>query len=117
LAELFHPDDRETIAASVARGFADMGATQSWELRKRRRDDTVMWVAGWARAVSGPDGQPELLVVCEDITTRKRAEQALRDSEERLVQAQKQEALGRLAGGIAHDFGNLLTVVLGHCDA
>jgi two-component system cell cycle sensor histidine kinase/response regulator CckA len=41
----------------------------------------------------------------------------LRESEGRLLQAQKQEALGRLAGGIAHDFSNLLTVVLGHCDA
>lgn len=77
----------------------------------------LMWVAEWARAVPGPAGDAELLVVCEDVTARKRAEQALRQSEALLLQAQKQEALGRLAGGIAHDFGNLLTVVLGHCDA
>jgi signal transduction histidine kinase len=44
-----------------------------------------------------------------------RAEEALRRSEERLRQAQKMEALGRLAAGIAHDFGNILTGVLGYC--
>jgi signal transduction histidine kinase len=65
----------------------------------------------------GPDGSTRhVLTVARDITARKRAEDARREFEARLAQSRKMEALGQLAGGVAHDFNNILAGILGFAD-
>ncbi|WP_396207754.1 ATP-binding protein [Gemmatimonas sp.] len=61
-------------------------------------------------------GRASWLSVGIDVTARRQAERALARSEEQLRQSQKMEAIGTFAGGISHDFNNLLTGMLGYCD-
>ena len=61
-------------------------------------------------------GRRFFTITLRDISDRKRVEQALAESQDRLQQSQSMAVIGQLAGGVAHDFNNLLTVIAGHAE-
>ncbi len=96
-------------AAFLAR-LREHGVLTNYEWPMRRKDGNEIWVLENTTLVARVEGQPELLEgSIFDISKRKQAEQALR-------RAGQYEAIGRLAGGVANDFNNILEIVLGQSE-
>ena len=102
----FNPEELDRLIEDYRR----TGSLNGVEVQWKAKDGHVIVVRLSGRPVSGVE-QPaeELEIIAEDITDRRQLEEQFR-------QAQKMEAVGRLAGGVAHDFNNLLMVINGYTE-
>jgi len=105
------PEDRERILEEIFR----TGAVKDCEARLKRRDGSILTISTNSHLYYDQNGQVAGVEgFFHDITDRKKAEEEKRKLETQLYHAQKMEAIGALAGGVAHDFNNVLMGMQGY---
>ncbi len=87
------------------------------EYRWVHADGKVVWTLGEVIPIIGDDGKATMFIgTLTDITARKQAEIEKEELKAQLIQSQKLESLGRLAGGVAHDYNNMLSAIMGYAE-
>ena len=116
LAGLIDPADRDRVLGSLRQCLAE-GMEHHVDYRIKRPDGQQRWIECRGRPVIDYERQiVKLRGFVQDITERKAAERRQARLQQELQQSHKMEALGQLAGGVAHDFNNILGIMLGHAE-
>ena len=112
----FHPDFHEQVKARVKTLNEDRKPVKElFEQKYLRMDGSSVWVETTGQPIVY-HGENGALVFVRDISARKAAEKERKRLESQLIQAQKMESVGRLAGGVAHDYNNMLSVIIGYAE-
>jgi PAS domain S-box-containing protein len=91
--------------------------SRTLELEQYCKDGTTVWTEAAMRLIHDNEGRPvSVLGVTRNISERKQAEKERRKLEAQLQQAYKMEAIGTLTGGVAHDFNNILSIIIGNTE-
>jgi PAS domain S-box-containing protein len=119
---LFHEDDRSGVAEQMQLCIKNPDQVYQWQFRKIRKDGCPVWVDELARAVHGLNGSFNILIVCQDITLRKQAEEKIEKLNTDLAaRAAELEAANReleaFSYSVSHDLRKPLTVINGYCQA
>jgi PAS domain S-box-containing protein len=111
------PSDRCGEERTLLDRIADGKRIDHWQTTRQRKDGTVFAVSLSMSPITDPAGKVVgASKTLRDLTAQRKAEEDLQRTEEQLRQSQKMEAVGRLAGGVAHDFNNVLSVILSYGD-
>ncbi|MBI5013902.1 MAG: PAS domain S-box protein [Deltaproteobacteria bacterium] len=110
-----HRDDVRRVQDTIAESARALGPWRA-EFRVHSPSGSELWLEGHSIPRREPDGSVLWHGIVLDVTDRKRAEKEHEALQAQLAQAQKMEAVGRLAGGVAHDFNNMLAVILGRAE-
>ena len=105
----------EVMAREIEKGKAHNGVVMEMPLLKK--DGTPLVVEIHGKIIFDENGKPSgLQGTALDITERLESEKAYRDLQAQLAHSQKMESVGRLAGGVAHDYNNMLSIIMGYSE-